>query len=114
MMNTERMLERQQAVNLLAWQCVLRISGLMNIAAIGSVRRSLDTYSLCLQQGAKSMQNVQATDSPVKWMVVSVDNFGEYVEKSWQDFRNQVQILLLTQDEALIWINRIERALAED
>ena len=114
MMNTERMLERQQSVNLLAWQCVLRISGLINIAAIGSVRRSLDTYLLCLQQGTKSMQNVQTTDSPVKWIVVSVDNFGEYVEKSWQDFRNQVQILLLTQDEALIWINRIERALAED
>jgi hypothetical protein len=36
------------------------------------------------------------------------------VEKSWQDFRNQWQILLLTQDEALIWMTRIERALAED
>lgn len=60
------------------------------------------------------MQSVQATDSPVRWIVVSVDNFGEHIEKSWQDFRNQVQILLLTQDEALIWINRIERALAED
>ncbi|HRF44829.1 MAG TPA: hypothetical protein PLD30_11425 [Candidatus Competibacteraceae bacterium] len=113
MMNTDRMLERQQAVNLLAWQCALRINGLINIAAIGSVRRSLDTYLLFLQQGTKSMQNTQLTGSPVNWIVVSVDNFGEYVEKSWQDFRNQVQILLLTQDEALIWMNRIEKALAE-
>lgn len=114
MMNTDRMLERQQAVNLLAWQYALRIGGLMHIAAIGSVRRSLDTYLLCLQQGTKSMQNTQATNSPVKWIVVSVNNFGEYVEKSWQDFRNQVQILFLTQDEALIWMNRIERAFTED
>ncbi|MCP5157957.1 MAG: hypothetical protein H6975_00870 [Gammaproteobacteria bacterium] len=112
-MNTDRMFERQQAVNLLAWQCALRIGGLMNIAAIGSVRRSLDTYLLCLQQGTRSVQNVQATDPPGKWIVVSVDNFGEYVEKSWQDFRNQLQILLLTQDEALIWMNKIERTLAD-
>jgi hypothetical protein len=113
-MSTDRILERQQEVSLMAWQCALRIGGLMNIAAIGSFRRSLDTYLLCLQQGTKSMQSTQATDSPVQWIVVSVDNFGEYVEKSWQDFRNQLQILLLTQDEALIWMNRIERALAED
>jgi len=114
MMNTDRMLERQKAVNLLAWQCALRMSGLMSIAAIGSVRRSLDAYMLCLQQGTKSMQDIQATDPPVKWIVVSVDNFGEYVEKSWQNFRNQVQILLLTQDEALIWMTKMEQALAKD
>jgi hypothetical protein len=114
MMNTDKMFERQQAANLLAWQCALRISGLMNIAALGSVRRSLDTYLLCLQQGTKSMKNVQPTDSPVKWIVVYADTVGEYVEKSWQDFRNQVQILLLTQDEALIWMTRIEKALAEE
>lgn len=112
-MNTDRIFERQQAANLLAWQCALRIGGLMNIAAIGLVRRSLDTYLVCLQQGTKSMQDVQTTDSPGKWIVVYADTLGEYVEKSWQDFRNQLQILLLTQDEALIWMTRIEKAFAE-
>ena len=37
---------------------------------------------------------------------------SECVEKSWQDYRNSLQILLLTQDEALIWVNKIDRALA--
>lgn len=113
-MNTNRWLERQQAAQLLAWQCTLRVSGLLNIAALSSVRKGLDTYLLCLQRGAKSAKTIPPDDSAKQWMVVCVDTASECVEKSWQDFRNHLQILLLTQDEAVIWITRIERALAND
>jgi hypothetical protein len=41
-----------------------------------------------------------------------MDAMTECVEKSWQDYRNNLQILLLIQDEALIWVARIDRALA--
>jgi hypothetical protein len=113
-MNTDRLFERQQAAHWLAWQCTLRVTGLLNIAAIGSVRKALDTCLLLLQHGAESAKNIQPGDPAQRWMVVCVDTASECVEKSWQDFRNQWQILLLTQDEALIWMTRIERALAED
>lgn len=114
-MNTNRLLERQQAAQLLAWQCALRVSGLLNIAALSSVRKGLDTYLLCLQRGAESAKTIQPDDDSAKqWMVVCVDTASECVEKSWQDFRNHLQILLLTQDEAVIWITRIERSLVDD
>ncbi len=113
-MSTKELFKRQQAAHLLAWQCALRVTGLLNIAAIGSVNKVLDTYLLLLQHGAESTKNIQPSDPAKKWMVVCVDTASECVEKSWQDFRNQLQILLLTQDEALIWMTRIERALAED
>lgn len=111
-MNTERLLERQQAAQWLAWQCAWRVAGLLNIAALSSVRKALDTYLLCLRHGAESAKNIQPGDPARKWVVVCVDTASECVEKSWQDFRNQLQILLLTQDEALIWMTRIERTLA--
>lgn len=113
-MKTDRLFERQQAAHLLAWQCTLRVTGLLNIAAISSVRKALDTYLLLLQHGADSAKHIQPGDPAQKWIVVCVDTASECVEKSWQDFRNQWQILLLTQDEMLIWMTRIERALAED
>jgi hypothetical protein len=113
-MSSKKLFERQQAARFLAWQCALRVTGLLNIAAIGSVSKALDTYLLLLQHGAASAQNIQIDDPAKKWMVVCVDTASECVEKSWQDFRNQLQILLLTQDEALIWMTRIERALAEN
>lgn len=113
-MNTERLFERQQAAHLLAWQCALRVTGLLSMAAIGSVSKALDTYLLLLRHGAESAKNIQPSDPAKKWMGVCVDTTSECVEKSWQDFRNQLQILLLTQDEALIWMTRIERALAND
>ncbi|MDQ5909708.1 MAG: hypothetical protein QG599_1803 [Pseudomonadota bacterium] len=113
-MNTNRLFERQQAAQLLAWQCALRVSGLLNIAALSSVRKGLDTYLLCLQRGAESAKTIQPDDSAKQWMVVCVDTASECVEKSWQDFRNHLQILLLTQDEAVIWMTRIERTLVDD
>ncbi|WP_169248017.1 hypothetical protein [Candidatus Competibacter phosphatis] len=42
-----------------------------------------------------------------------MDALSDFVEKSWQDFRNHLQILLLTQDEVLIWVARIDRTLDE-
>jgi len=112
-MKNEKLFERQQAAQLLAWQCTMRVTGLLNIAALSSVRKTLDTYLMLLQHGAESTKHLQPGDPAKKWMVVGVQTASECVEKSWQDFRNQWQILLLTQDEALIWMTRIERALAE-
>ena len=113
-MSTNRRFERQQATQLLAWQCAMRVTGLLNIAALGSVRKALDTYLLCMQRGAESVKTVEPGQPAKKWMVACVETASECVEKSWQDFRNQLQILLLTQDEALLWVSRIERTLAED
>jgi hypothetical protein len=113
-MDTARMIERQKAANLLLWQAALRIAGLMHIGALGSLCRVLDSYLLCLQHGADYLRDARATDSPDKWVSIYADNMTECVEKSWQDFRNSLQIVLLTQDEALIWAARIERTLAED
>lgn len=112
-MNADRLFERQQAANLLVWQSALRIAGLMSIGAISSVRRALDTYLLCLQHGTEYAQAIRTSDPPAKWVVVYMDTLSEYVEKSWQDFRNNLQILLLTQDEALMWIAKIERTLSD-
>ncbi len=112
-MNSNRIFERKQAVNLLIWQSVLRIAGLMNLGAISAGRRVLDTYLLCLQQGADCVQEAQVGDPPKQWVNSYIDTLSECAEKSWQDFRNNWQILLLTQDEALIWVAKIERALAD-
>ncbi|MCC8997986.1 MAG: hypothetical protein LM522_00570, partial [Candidatus Contendobacter sp.] len=104
MTTINRMLERNQAANLLALQCTLRISGLLGIGMLSSARKTLDTYLLCLQHGTDYMKQSRISDSPDKLMAGYADAMTECVEKSWQDFRNNIQILLLTQDEALIWV----------
>ena len=114
MTTLEKMLERHQAANLLALQCVLRLGGLMGIGMLSTVRKTLDTYLVCVQRGAESMTQSPLTGSPEQLMTGCVDAMTECVEKSWQDFRNNIQILLLTQDEALIWVARIDRALAAE
>ena len=111
MANVYRMIERNQAAHWLAMQGVLRIGGLMGIGMLGVVRKSLDTYLVCLQHGAEYARQSRITDSPEKFVAGYADAMTECVEKSWQDFRNNLQIWLLTQDETLIWIARIDKAL---
>lgn len=111
-MNVYRVVERNQAANLLALQCLLRVSGLLGIGVISSVRKSLDTYLICLRHGTDYAKSVRVTDPPDKWVAGYADAMAECVEKSWQDFRNNLQILLLTQDEALIWVARIDKTLS--
>ncbi len=113
-MNVYRVVERNQAANLLALQCLLRVGGLLGISALGSVRKSLDTYLICLRHSADYAKSVQVTDPPDKWVSGYADAMVECVEKSWQDYRNNLQILLLTQDEALIWVTKIDKALSAD
>ena len=112
-MNIEKVIERNQAVGLLAWQCMLRVNGLMGLGAISSAHKALDTYLLCLQHGAQYVKDAQPNDEPEKLVMVYVDALSECIEKSWQDYRNNLQILLLTQDEILIWITKIDRKLDE-
>ena len=111
MTTINRMLERNQVANLLALQCILRISGLIGIGMLSSGRKALDTYLLCLQHSTDYMKQSRMTDSPEQFVSSYADAMTECVEKSWQDFRNNIQILLLTQDEALIWVARIDKAL---
>ena len=113
MTTINRMLKRNQVANLLALQCILRISGLIGIGMLSSARKTLDTYLFCLQHGTDYMKQSRLTDSPKKLIASCADTMSECAEKSWQDFRNNIQILLLTQDEALIWIARIDKALLE-
>ncbi len=113
-MKIDRILDRQYAANLLALQCALRVGGLMSIGVIGSIRKTLDTYLLCLRHGAEYAKNARLDDLSGKWVVVYADAMHECIEKSWQDYRNNLQIWLLTQDEALIWVTRIDKALASD
>lgn len=113
MTTINRMLERNQAANLLALQCTLRISGLLGIGMLSSMRKTLDTYLLCLHHSADYVKQSRISGSPDKLMAGYADAMTEFVEKSWQDFRNNIQILLLTQDEALIWVARIDKALLE-
>jgi len=80
-------------------------------SAGGAIRKALDTYLLCLHHGAEYAKNARPDDPPEKWLVVYADTMSEYVEKSWQDYRNNLQIMLLTQDEALIWISKIDKVL---
>ena len=114
MITLDRMLERNQAANLLALQCALRLGGLMGIGMLSSVRKTLDTYLVCLQHGADYLLQSRMADAPEQFVAGYADAMTECVEKSWQDFRNNIQILWLTQDEALIWVARIDRALTAD
>ncbi|CDH47008.1 hypothetical protein [Candidatus Contendibacter odensensis] len=113
MTTINRILERNQMANLLALQCMLRISGLLGIGILSSVRKNLDTYLLCLQHSTDYVRQSRIGDSPDQLVAGYADAMTECVDKSWQDFRNNLQILLLTQDEALIWVARIDKALLE-
>lgn len=113
-MNVYRVFERNHAANLLALQCLLRIGGLLGIGALSSTRKSLDTYLICLRHYADYAKSVRVDDPPEGWVADYADAMLECVEKSWQDFRNNLQILLLTQDEALIWMAKIDKALSAD
>ena len=111
MMAFNRIVERNQAANELALQCILRLTGLIGISMLGTVRKTLDTYLVCLEHGAEYVARLQLPDPPERWVAGYADVMTECVERSWQDYRNNLQIFLLTQDEALIWVSRIDKAL---
>ena len=111
MMTFNRMMERNQAANWLALQCVSRLSGLVGVGMLGAVRKMLDTYLVCLQYGAEYLAQPQSADPLERLVAGYADMMTECVERSWQDYRNNLQIFLLTQDEALIWVARIDKAL---
>ena len=110
LMKADRVLQRHHAASLMAMQCAVRVSGLMGIGMIGSFRKGLDTYMLCLQHSASYVKNAHLGDTP-EAVSAYADVMSECVEKSWQDYRNTLQIILLTQDQALIWSSKIYRAL---
>jgi len=112
-MNDKQGFERYRQANLLALQCVLRVNGLMGIGALSALRKFLDLYLLCLRPLA-AVPAIGAAARPEQALASYLDTLGECVEASWQDFRNHLQIVLLTQDEMLIWIARIDRALAAE
>lgn len=109
MMNISRMIAKNHTANILAIQYALRINGLLTLSTLGILRRNLDTCLLCLQHGAEYVQNTQITDPPEKRVSAYLDVVLDYTEKSWQDFRNNLQILLLAQDEALMWAATFDR-----
>lgn len=110
-MNTNNMLERQHAASLLAWQGGMRVCGLLGISTLSAVRKALETYLLCLEHGADYIKNARLDDTPRKLVAGYADAMNECIEKSWQDYRNHLQIWLLTQDEALLWMKKIDRTL---
>ena len=69
-MNIDKVIERNQGVGLLAWQCMLRASGLMGLGAISSARKAMDTYLLCLRHGAEYVEQARPRDPPEKLVVV--------------------------------------------
>ena len=111
LMELMRMMERQQAANWLAIQGVLRVSGLANLAMLSSLDKMLETYLIGLQHGAGLLTEAEISADPQRFIAGYADTMIECVEKSWQDFRNHLQILLLTQQEGLVWLGRIDQAL---
>lgn len=110
-----RILERNQAANLLVMQGFLRVSGLTSISMLSALNKALDTYLVCLRYGAAlATDHTGALVEPKQFATGYIDAITECVERSWQDFRNHTQIMLLTQDEALIWMARIDQALLAD
>ncbi len=105
------LLENQYAANLLALQGITRVSGLMGIGALSAVRKTLDLYLLYLQHSADYVKDAKLSDRPEKAVSSYADVMSECVEQSWQNYRNHLQIWLLTQDEALIWVAKIDKAL---
>lgn len=111
MTHVTQLLENQYAANLLALQGIARVSGLMGIGALSALRKTLDLYLLSLQHSANYVKNAKLHDRPEKAVSTYADAMSECVEQSWQNYRNHLQICLLTQDEALIWVGKIDRAL---
>lgn len=105
------MMERHQAAYWLATQGTLRVSGLLGIAMLGALNKALSSYLLGLQHGSKLLREAESNAPPEQLMAGYVDALSECMENSWQDFRNHLQIMLLTQGEATVWLNRIDRAL---
>lgn len=106
-----RIMERHQAAYWLATQGTLRVSGLLGIAMLGALNKALGGYLLCLQHSSELMREAESNAPPEQLVAGYVDAVSEYVENSWQDFRNHLQIMLLTQGEATAWLNQIDRAL---
>jgi len=109
MINISNMIAKNCTANALATQYALRINGLLALSTLGVLRRNLDTYLLCLRHGAEYVQNTQLTDPPEKRVSAYLDVMLDCTEKSWQDFRNNLQILLLAHDEALMWAATLDR-----
>ena len=113
-MNDKLGFRRYHQANLLVLQGALRVNGLIGIGALSAWRKFLDLYLLCLRPLAAAVPTTDAAARPEQALAAYLDTLGECVEASWQDFRNHLQIVLLTQDELLIWIARIDRALAAE
>ncbi len=106
-MKNSKALKQYYVASVLSGLCVLRIGSLLGVSALSTLRKAITNYPSCFQLEGAASDWV----NPERQLSHYLDTLSGCVENSWQDYRNNLQILLLTQDEMLIWAAKIEKML---
>lgn len=102
--------EPRDDANRMAMEFAFRLARLTGVSAIHAVYKRLDTCLLYFKRSFEGLEKSQQAGSPE----TLVDNYWETVrecsDKYVEDFRNDLQVISLTQEESRIWISRIAEA----
>lgn len=108
MKNSAR-LQRYYAASMLGGLCALRIGTLVGVGMLSTLRKTINHYPSCFQSS-----ELVDWSRPDEQFGHCLDTVSRCIETSWQDYRNGLQIFMLTQDEMQIWAAKIGKTLAVD
>jgi hypothetical protein len=107
---SNEMFEPGDDANRMAMEFACRLARLTSVSAISAIYKRVDTCLLYLKRSFEGLEKSQQTGS----MEDLVDNYWrtvrECTDKYVEDFRNDIQVVSLTQEESRVWISRIDQA----
>jgi hypothetical protein len=112
LMTGKPMIQRGHDVNQIATQFAWRFGSLAAIGAFSAVHKLLDLYLLYHKGNDAALHNLQQHGSLHRFGFAYWDILLACADKSREDYCNSLQALLLTQEEALVWMQRFQKALA--
>lgn len=108
---SNEMLEPRDDANRMAMEFACRLVRLTSVSAISSIYKRVDTCLLYLKRSFEGLEKSQQVGSMEGLVNSYWRTVHECADKYVEDFRNDMQVVLLTQEESRVWISKIDQAL---
>ncbi len=104
--------ERGHPAGKVVIEYALRLGRMTGVGAIGVAYKQLDTNLLCLRRSLEGLEKAQQGASWVDLLAHCWVAWSECNDKCTEDFRNDLQVMMLAWEEAPVWMSRKDEALA--
>ena len=106
------MIERGHKASMIAMEFAWRFARLTGVGTISSTYKQVDTCLLYLKRSFEGLEKAQQDCSMPGFIDHHWHTLLECADKSVEDFRNDLTVIFLTQEETKVWMSKIDRALA--